>query len=138
MKLVNNTYSPFRCYHFTYRDGDTFRGKWHYNDARQRWEGNPVCSAEVQDIIKSVRHKTNSDGGERTHSVAMSKSYMDRILAWADTVCPRLNYISLVRAVISDDSGFSEKCLTLESRTLYTKILMNMAFSTTAWNLWTR
>ncbi|KIK36351.1 hypothetical protein CY34DRAFT_26368 [Suillus luteus UH-Slu-Lm8-n1] len=119
-------------------DGDTFRGKWHYNDARQRWEGNPVCSAEVQDIIKSVRHKTNSDGGERTHSVAMSKSYMDRILAWADTVCPRLNYISLVRAVISDDSGFSEKCLTLESRTLYTKILMNMAFSTTAWNLWTR
>ncbi|KAG1759372.1 hypothetical protein EDD22DRAFT_849297 [Suillus occidentalis] len=122
----------------SYKDGDTFRGKWHYNDARQRWEGNPVCSAEVQDIIKSVRHKTNSDGGERTHSVAMSKSYMDRILAWADTVCPRLNYISLVRAVISDDSGFSEKCLTLESRTLYTKILMNMAFSTTAWNLWTR
>ncbi|KAG1893196.1 uncharacterized protein F5891DRAFT_1196726 [Suillus fuscotomentosus] len=101
-------------------DGDTFRGKWHYNDVRQRWEGNPVCSAEVQDIIKSVRHKTNSDGGERTHSVAMSKSY-------------------LIRAIITgSDSKFAEKNLTLESRTLYTKILMNMAFSTTAWNLWTR
>jgi hypothetical protein len=68
----------------------------------------------------------------------MSKSYMDQILAWANTVCPWLNYISLVRAVISDDSVFSKKCLTLESQTLYTKILMNMAFSTTAWNLWTR
>ncbi|KAG0694080.1 hypothetical protein DFH29DRAFT_1006668 [Suillus ampliporus] len=66
--------------------GDTYRGKWHYSDPRQRWEGNPVCSAEVQDIIKSVRHKANSDGNERTHSIAMTKGHMDRILAWTETI----------------------------------------------------
>ncbi|KAI5982209.1 hypothetical protein EDD15DRAFT_2378154 [Pisolithus albus] len=69
-------------------DGATFRGSWHHNDARHRWEGNPVLSAEVNDIIASIRHKLSSDGAERTHSGAMKKEYMDRILTWSASQCP--------------------------------------------------
>ncbi|KAG0702302.1 hypothetical protein DFH29DRAFT_805105 [Suillus ampliporus] len=118
--------------------GDTYRGKWHYSDPRQRWEGNPVCSAEVQDIIKSVRHKANSDGNERTHSIAMTKGHMDRILAWTETICPQVQYISLISAISTGNPTPTEKTLTLESRTLFTRVLMNLAFSSTCWNLWTR
>ncbi|KAG0693862.1 hypothetical protein DFH29DRAFT_815938 [Suillus ampliporus] len=118
--------------------GDTYRGKWHYSDPRQRWEGNPVCSAEVQDIIKSVRHKANSDGNERTHSIAMTKGHMDRILAWTETICPQAQYISLISAISTGNPTPTEKTLTLKSRTLFTRVLMNLAFSSTCWNLWTR
>ncbi|KAG1840392.1 hypothetical protein F4604DRAFT_1598900 [Suillus subluteus] len=98
---------------------DTYRGKWHFNETRKCWEGNPACSAEVQDVIKSVRHKTNSEGGDRTHSITMSKGFMDRILTWVHKCCPSETYMALLR-------------------TLITRIVMYQAFSTTAWNLWTR
>ncbi|KAG1895580.1 uncharacterized protein F5891DRAFT_1194102 [Suillus fuscotomentosus] len=101
--------------------GDTYRGKWSYNEIRRRWEGNPACSAEVQDVIKSVRHKTNSEGADRTHSIAMSKGFMDRIL---------------IRLLEGDTTATDN--LTLELRTSITRAVMYQAFSTTAWNLWTR
>ncbi|KAI6029265.1 hypothetical protein BKA83DRAFT_4046997 [Pisolithus microcarpus] len=69
-------------------DGATFCGSWHHNDARHQWEGNPVLSAEVNDVVASIRHKVSSDGAERTHSGAMKKEYMDRILAWSASQCP--------------------------------------------------
>ncbi|KAI6004797.1 hypothetical protein EDD15DRAFT_2191570 [Pisolithus albus] len=69
-------------------DGATFRGSWHHNDARHWWEGNPVLSAEVNDIVASIRHKLSSDGAEQTHSGAMKKEYMDRILTWSASQCP--------------------------------------------------
>ncbi|KIO13539.1 hypothetical protein M404DRAFT_122553 [Pisolithus tinctorius Marx 270] len=72
---------------------------WHYNSERQRWEGNPVRSAEVDDVIASIRHKVNSQGSERTHSGAMKKEYLDMILAWSNSCCPLdspLQYIHLV------------------------------------------
>ncbi|KAG2029737.1 hypothetical protein BDR03DRAFT_987558 [Suillus americanus] len=34
--------------------GDTYCGKWHFNETRKCWEGNPACSAEVQDVIKML------------------------------------------------------------------------------------
>ena len=61
------------------RDSDTYRGKWAYHEHRKRWQGNPMQSAEVQDLIQSIKHKVNMDGSIRTHSVAMSKELMDQI-----------------------------------------------------------
>jgi hypothetical protein len=61
------------------RDSDTYRGKWAYHEHRKCWQGNPVQSAEVQDLIQSIKHKVNTDGSIRTHSVAMSKEFMDQI-----------------------------------------------------------
>ncbi|KAI5987257.1 hypothetical protein EDD15DRAFT_2372705 [Pisolithus albus] len=68
-------------------DGATFCGNWHHNDVRHRWEGNLVLSAEVSDVVASIRHKVSSDGAERMHSGAMKKEYMDRILTWSESRC---------------------------------------------------
>ncbi|KAG1789049.1 uncharacterized protein HD556DRAFT_1311616 [Suillus plorans] len=101
--------------------GDTYCGKWNFNETQRHWEGNPACLAEVQDVIKSVRHKTNSEGADRTHSIAMSKGFMDRILT----------------RLLEGDTMATDN-LTLELRTSITHTVMYQAFSTTTWNLWTR
>ncbi|KAG1906357.1 uncharacterized protein F5891DRAFT_1138182 [Suillus fuscotomentosus] len=132
----DGTYSAFKKF-WEEADGDTYRGRWHFNEARLCWEGNPASSAEVQDIIKSVKHKTSSEGGDRTHSIAMSKGFMDRILAWTHKLCPPKTFLGLMRSVLAPDTTSTE-LLTLESRELLTKMTMYQAFSTTAWNLWTR
>ena len=38
----------------------TFRGKWHYNEVRGQYEGNPVKSVDVSDTVASIRHKINA------------------------------------------------------------------------------
>ncbi|KAG2029121.1 hypothetical protein BDR03DRAFT_1018871 [Suillus americanus] len=47
-------------------DGDTYRGKWHFNEVKQRWEGNPANSADIYDVLSSVKHKASAEGGDRT------------------------------------------------------------------------
>lgn len=66
----------------------------------------------------------------------MTKGFMDRILAWVYELCPEDTYLGLIKSVLKGDSTGDE--LTLEMRALLTKITMYQAFSTTAWNLWTR
>jgi hypothetical protein len=70
----------------TSRDGDTYRGKWAYNETRARWEGNPAESAEVQDVMDAVKHKCGAEGGDRKHSLAMSKEHMDKMFRWSESV----------------------------------------------------
>ncbi|KAI5982051.1 hypothetical protein EDD15DRAFT_2181820 [Pisolithus albus] len=101
-------------------DGATFRGTWHHNDARHRWEGNPVLSAEVNDVVASIRHKVSSDGAERTHSGAMKKEYMDRILTWSASQCPL-------------DVPFHKSM-----KLTITRHLQHLACGATAFTLWTR
>ncbi|KAJ7814603.1 hypothetical protein B0H14DRAFT_2604000 [Mycena olivaceomarginata] len=91
-------------------DGDTYRGRWHFNKTSNRWEGSPTKSAEM--------------AGERTHSLAMTKEYMAKVFAWSDGVCPPSTYFSAVK--------------TKEELTLVTKHLMYKAFSSTGWTIWTR
>jgi hypothetical protein len=119
-------------------DGDAYHGRWNFNEARHHWEGNPVSSAEVQDIIKSVKHKTSSKGRGRTHSITMLKGFMDQILAWTHKLCLQETFLGLMRSVLTADTtrtGGTE-LLTMEACALITKITMYKAFSTTAWNLW--
>ncbi|KAG0705255.1 hypothetical protein DFH29DRAFT_997044 [Suillus ampliporus] len=134
----NRTYSAFKKF-WEESDGDTHHGRWKFNEACQRWEGNPALSAEIQDIIKSIKHKTSSEGGDRTHSIAMSKGFMDRILAWTCKLCPQETFLGLMRSVLAADTTRTGgvELLTVEARASITKIT-NQAFSTTAWNLWTR
>ncbi|KAJ7804873.1 hypothetical protein B0H14DRAFT_3773409 [Mycena olivaceomarginata] len=65
-------------------DGDTYRGRWHFNKTSNRWEGSPTESAEVEDTMKAIKNKCGADGGERTHSLAMTKEYMAKVFAWSD------------------------------------------------------
>jgi hypothetical protein len=124
------------------RDGDTYRGKWTYHEQRQRWEGNPVQSAEVQDLIQSIKHKVNTDGSVRTHSVAMSKEFMDQISVWATEQLQPLSdrsgsYTHIVEGLLLGSHTTAVE-LSLAERAHLTRMLEMLAFSTTAWNLWTR
>jgi len=109
-------------------DGDTYRGKWFYHEGHKRWEGNPAESAEVQDIKTAVMHKTGAEGGDRTHSLAMSKEYMDQILAWSESECPKEYY--------SDPEAL--KNMSIDDRKKLTTHLQYRAFASTAWTIWSR
>jgi hypothetical protein len=74
--------------------------------------------------MKAIKNKCGADGGERTHSLAMTKEYMAKVFAWSDGVCPPSTYFSAVK--------------TKEELTLVTKHLMYKAFSSTGWTIWTR
>ncbi|KAI6004429.1 hypothetical protein F5J12DRAFT_783407 [Pisolithus orientalis] len=120
-------------------DGATFHGNWHHNDVHHQWEGNPVLSAEVDDIVASIRHKVNSEGAEWKHSGAMKKEYMDKILAWSGLLCPLdapLQYIHLMMVgckMLPSGTSLSRKV-----RLAVTWHLEHLAFGTVAFMLWTR
>ncbi|KAF8807159.1 hypothetical protein BYT27DRAFT_7255803 [Phlegmacium glaucopus] len=37
--------------------GDKFHGHWHFDTVNKEWIGNPVCSAEVGDILEACKYK---------------------------------------------------------------------------------
>lgn len=101
--------------------GTKFRGKWTHNPLPDQWEGNPVTSAIVDDVITAVKHKTNAEGGDRTHSIAMSARYMDLIFQWSKAEC-----------------NTSLPAANMEDRQKKTVHLMYRAFSMLAWRTWAR
>ncbi|KAI5982451.1 hypothetical protein EDC04DRAFT_2592774 [Pisolithus marmoratus] len=120
-------------------DGATFRRDWHHNDTRHRWEGNPVRSAEVNDVVASIRHKVSSEGAERTHSGAMKKEYMDRILTWSESRCPLdfpLEYIRL--AMMGFQALSLGQSLSKNAKLMATRHLQHLACGAIAFTLWTR
>jgi hypothetical protein len=126
----------------THRDGDTYCGKWAYHEHQKCWQGNPVQSAEVQDLIQSIKHKVNTDRSVRTHSVAMSKEFMDQIHVWAIEQLQPLSdksrsYTDIIKDLLLG-SHTAPVEFSLEEHTHLTRMLEMLAFSTVAWNLWTR
>jgi hypothetical protein len=113
------------------RDGGTYRGQWHYHETRKRWEGNPASSAEVADVLTAIKHKSGAEGGDRTHSLAMAKEYMERILKWSE------GKVS-VEAVQNVLKNAGQTSVTVEERALMTKHLQFRAFASTAWTVWSR
>ena len=101
--------------------GSLYRGKWHFDTISKCWEGNPVNSAEVDDVMTAVKHKSGAEGGDCTHSIAMSKEHMEKIFMWSDSQCDT-----------------SMAATTMEERLLKTKHLEFKAFSSTAWTIWSR
>ncbi|EPQ55680.1 hypothetical protein GLOTRDRAFT_128893 [Gloeophyllum trabeum ATCC 11539] len=69
-------------------DADTYRGRWRYDESRRMWVGNPVRSAKVEDVMLSIKHKDGIDGGDRKHSLAMSKKCIEQLYAWSSALCP--------------------------------------------------
>ena len=112
-------------------DDDTYWGPWHYNERNDRWEGNPADSAEVTDTLKAVKHKSGAEGGDRKHSLAMTKEYMERVLKWSESQCPTKMIEHLAK------EGQNRE-LSVEERSLITKHLEYRAFSSTGWTVWSR
>lgn len=96
-----------------------YRGRWHFNDARQRWEGNPTGSAEVEDMLDACKNKDGE--GERNHSRAMSLADMQALFAHSEKTCP------------SDLEITDQQTLALKANHLF-----NTAFASFSWLIWTR
>ncbi|KAG2110244.1 uncharacterized protein F5147DRAFT_796945, partial [Suillus discolor] len=118
-------------------DGDTYHGKWHFDEAKQRWEGNPADSADVYDVLSSVKHKASAEGGDRTHSMAMTKDYMDRVLRWHQAACPLEISLHMIQKTMSGAQP-SDVHLDLETRKRLTQHLEQITLAANGWTLWTR
>ena len=95
------------------RAGNKFCGQWHFDPVNIEWVGNPVWSAEVEDILKACKYKDGES--ERTHSKAMSIGDMTKLHDYATSQCLSLK-ISVVQW------GF---------------FLLFVALASTAFTLWT-
>jgi len=109
---------------FFARDGDTYRGRWRFDKDQNKWSGNPTRSAEVENLMISIKHKDSAEGGERSHSLAMSKSFMDKIHAWSARECPKMDFESLPKDHASLKSAAEH--------------LRFHAFASTGWTVWSR
>lgn len=56
----------------------------------------------------SLKHKAHSEEGDRTHSLPMTKDFMDRMLAWSTRSCPLLEVALCVLR-----QAFSGECVTM-------------------------
>ena len=72
----------------------------------------------------AVKHKTGAEGGDRTHSLAMTKDFMDDIVAWSESRCPIAN--------------FAAEAMSMDVRTNLTMHLEFLAFASTGWTIWSR
>lgn len=95
-------------------------------------------SAEVMDITSSLKHKMSSEGGDRKHSLLMSKDYMAQVLAWSQKMCPELNEaLGWLRCVLSGEPSSLVR-VHVKKLAFVTRHLEQITFSATAWTLWTR
>ena len=118
--------------------GEAYRVEWHHNDVLQRWDGNPATSGDVRDVIKSIKNKLSTDGLDREHATAMKKEHMDKISAWVKSDCPEIgSALRFIYAVLTKEP-VSNAHIDDEMKKQVTKRLEFLAFTATAWILWTR
>lgn len=101
------------------RNGDKFRGRWHYDDKSKQWMGNPVLCAEVDDMYEACKNKDGE--GEFHHSRAISLDDMKKLLAFSRQECP-------IDLPVTD----------LASLALKGSHLWFNAFASTGFTIWTR
>ncbi|HEV7738407.1 MAG TPA: hypothetical protein VGO47_13670 [Chlamydiales bacterium] len=90
--------------------------------------GNPATAPEVRAVVDAAKTR-DSELGQRSHSAAMSREYMKKIMKWSEKECPG----SLITNTLLKPSQASQ--------TELSKVLKHSfmrAFLTTGWTLWTR
>ena len=120
-------------------DMDMYRGPWHYSEVRHRWEGNPIHSGMVDNVMAAIKNKSNTEGAVRTHSAAMSKEYMKMMHTWSRSICDldlpiQFIWLAMVGSVVPPPG----KVLYLDEHMVITHHLEQIAFCSTAWTIWTR
>ena len=118
---------------------NVFRGNWHYHEMQCCWEGNPVRSGDIDDLMAAIKHKIKAEGAPRMHSAAMKKEYMDMMLTWSRSKCPfdiAFRYIRL--AMAGSEVPPPGEVLSVQMHTTIAQHLERLAFHSAAWTLWTR
>ena len=106
---------------------------------RHHWEGNPIRSGDIDDLVAAIKHKIKANGTLRMHSAAMKIEYMDMMLTWAKSQCPfdiAFQYIG--RAMAGSEVPPPGEVLSAQTFADLTRHLEQLAFHLTAWTLWTR
>jgi hypothetical protein len=85
----------------------------------------------VTDVLTAIKHKSGAEGGDRTHSLAMSKEYMERMFQWSEGKISTECAEQFVKGVPAPN-------MSNEERALMTKHLEFRAFASTAWTVWSR
>ena len=83
-------------------------------------------------MLVAIKHKSGAEGGDRTHSLAMSKEYMDRMFKWSEGKVSTM----MAEQMIGDKGQASS--MSIAERSLVTKHLEFKAFASTAWTVWSR
>jgi hypothetical protein len=111
-----------------FRQGDKYRDRWKYDDARNEWVGNPAKSATVEDMLDACKNKDGES--ERKHSRALSiedmKKLRDNHLKKCPIIDPSCNLLDLDKPLEKED---------IKKRATY--LLFN-GLSTLAFIIWMR
>lgn len=75
----------------------------------------------MEDTMTAIKHKSRAEGGDRTHSIAMSLQYMSKMYEWSSAQC-----------------NTSLPADTMEKRMLKVKHLEFRAFAALAWMCFAR
>lgn len=68
------------------------------------------------DTLKAVKHKLGAEGGDKKHSLAMTKEYMESVLKWSEGQCP----MEEIEQLVSEGQNWQ---LLVEGRSLIMKHL---------------
>ena len=110
-----------------FRQGDKYRGRWKYDDAKREWIGNPAKSATVKDMLDACKNKDGE--GERKRSRAISVEDMRKL---------HDNYLKNYPVTASDASCNLDKPLNAEVIKKRATYLHFNAMSTLAFIIWMR
>jgi len=131
------------CLRQLHSNGDRYCGRWHFNMVDQQWEGNPADLAKVEDLMSSLKHKVSLEDSDRSHSLPMTKDFMDRMLTWSLKSCLLLEAALHVLQQVFGHGGKhrmtgSDLQMDLSEQGLVSHHLEQLAFNVTTWTLWTR
>jgi hypothetical protein len=107
-----------------HRAREKFRGPYKLDDITREVSGNPAHSANIEDLMKTIKNKAGADGGHRNHAEAIRIEDVKKIMATSEAECP----IGCTYEHIKD---------TIQLRITTEHILMR-AFISSGFTLWTR
>ncbi|KAF4619278.1 hypothetical protein D9613_004727 [Agrocybe pediades] len=124
--LSKSTASTIRAaflQHYDQMDSDRYRGQWRFNEARKEWEGNPVHSAAVNDVMVACKNK--GEESERKHSRAMSIEDMRKLHHHFLKECPPPITLDPTQSNLTDDQ---RKAIGIRAQYLHFNALSTSAF----------
>ncbi|KAF8514460.1 hypothetical protein BU17DRAFT_68392 [Hysterangium stoloniferum] len=103
-------------------------GPWRWDHEKGTGCGNPANSRDVERIIDAIKRRDGNEGS-RSHSTAMTKQDMDKIIQWSNQLCPDSMLEELGK--LSQGEYWKELPFVV-------KHFMMRAFATSGFTLWTR
>ncbi|KAF8509223.1 hypothetical protein BU17DRAFT_70526 [Hysterangium stoloniferum] len=102
-------------------------GPWRWDHEKGTGCGNPANSRDVECIIDAIKWRDGNEGSS-SHSTAMTKQDMDKIIQWSNQLCPDL---------MLEELGKLSQGEYWKQLPFVVKHFMMRAFATSGFTLWT-